>query len=226
MSPAKKYSLHWTTPIYLKAIRGHRESYLVDMLGKQLIVYPGVLSPLYDWSGKFHIENLPDVRGKDFLEIGCGCGLISLFAHFNGAKSVTAVDINPTAVGNTKENFRRHNATNCLAAVSDVFSSVIGRYDIILFNAPYHGAKPADDLEMAVTDEGYKNLRTFLSQATRYLRPSGQIILGFSESGDIELLQKLLKKNSLQITKKISQTKQDYNCQIFYLKSITPDNLG
>lgn len=217
MSPAKKYSLHWTTPIYLKAMRGHREPYLVDVLGKQLIVYPGVLSPLYDWSGKFHIENLPDVRGKDFLEIGCGCGLISLFAYFNGAKSVTAADINPVAVENTKDNFRRHNATNCLAAVSDVFSSVNGQYDVILFNAPFHGAKPMDDLERAVTDEGYNSLRTFLSQAAKFLRPGGQIILGSSESGDIQLLQLLLQKNSLQIVKSISDVRQDYNCRIYYL---------
>lgn len=222
MSPAQKYSLHWTTPIYLKAIRSHHEPYLVEVLGKELIVYPGVLSPLYDWSGRFHVENLPGVRGKDFLEIGCGCGLISLFAHFNGAKSVTAVDINSAAVENTKDNFRRHNATNCIATVSDVFSNVTGRYDVILFNAPYHGAKPTDDLEKAVTDEGYKSLRMFLSQATRYLRPSGQIILGFSESGDIELLQQLLQKNSLRITKKMSQVQQNYNCQILYLELIDP----
>lgn len=218
MSQAQKYSLHWTTPIYLKAIRSHHEPYLVDVLGKQLIVYLGVLSPLYDWSGKFHIENLPDVRGKDFLEIGCGCGLISLFAHINGAKSVTAVDINSAAVENTKDNFRRHNATNCIATVSDVFSNVTGRYDVILFNAPYHGAKPTDDLEKAVTDEGYKSLRMFLSQAPEFLRPGGQIILGFSESGDTELLQQLLQKKFLRIAKKLSKIRQNYNCQIYYLE--------
>lgn len=218
MSSAKKYSLHWTTPIHLQAMRSHREPYPVDIFGKELIVYPDVLSPQYDWSGRFHIENLPDVHGKDFLEIGCGCGLISLFAHFNGAKSVTAVDINPTAVENTKDNFRRHNATNCLVAISDMFTNVTGQYDVILFNAPYHGAKPADNLEKAVADEDYRNLRTFLLQTGKYLRPGGQIILGFSDSGDAELLQQLLQKHHLRIIKRISKEQQNYNCQIYYLE--------
>ncbi len=225
MASTKKYTLHWTTPIFLKAIRAHRESYLVDILGKKLIVYPNVLSPLYDWSGRFHVENLPDIRGKDFLEIGCGSGLISIFAHFNGAKSVTAVDINPAAVENTEDNFRRYKASNCRAHVSDVFTNVEGKYDVILFNAPYHGTEPADDLEKSVTDTGYKSLRTFLSQAMQYLRSGGQIVLGFSESGDTGLLKQLLQESSLRVVRLISDTRQGYNCQIYFLKPTNPENI-
>jgi release factor glutamine methyltransferase len=223
MASTKKYTLHWTTPIFLKAIRAHREPYLVDILEKKLIVYPNVLSPLYDWSGRFHVENLPDVRGKDFLEIGCGSGLISIFAHLNGAKSVTAVDINPAAVENTKDNFQRYKASNCRAYVSDVFTNVEGKYDVILFNAPYHGTAPVDLLERSVADAGYESLRAFLSQATQYLQPDGQIVLGFSESGDTEMLRQLLQDNSLGVVQLISDTRQGYNCQIYFLE---PANLG
>jgi SAM-dependent methyltransferase len=45
---------------------------------------------------------LGDVRGKTFLDIGCGSGLFSLCAHRAGASRVVSVDVDPDAVAATR----------------------------------------------------------------------------------------------------------------------------
>ena len=98
MNTNPTYTLHVTTPGALDKMRSHRDPYETLILGVPILVLPGVWSPAYDWSGLYYVENLPNVRGLDFLEIGCGTGLISAFAARAGANEVVAVDANPTAV--------------------------------------------------------------------------------------------------------------------------------
>ena len=43
-----------------------------------------------------------DLRGKSFLDIGCGSGLHTLAALRLGVASVTAVDVNPRSVSTTR----------------------------------------------------------------------------------------------------------------------------
>ncbi len=83
---SKTYTNHPLTDIYLKCVRGHKEPYCADVFGKEIVVYPNVMSPRYDRSSRFHISNMPDQKGKSVLEIGCGCGVIGLFAAFQKAK--------------------------------------------------------------------------------------------------------------------------------------------
>ncbi len=45
---------------------------------------------------------LADLRGKSFLDIGCGSGLFSLAAHTLGADSVTSFDVDPFSVQTTR----------------------------------------------------------------------------------------------------------------------------
>ena len=44
-----------------------------------------------------------DLRGRTFLDIGCGSGLFSLCAHRAGAKQVVSIDVDPDAVAATRE---------------------------------------------------------------------------------------------------------------------------
>ena len=220
MEDEKQYKLHHTTQPALQKMREHKESYETTVGGLSISVLPGVWSPAYDWSGEFMIENFPNVKDKDVLEIGCGSGLISVYAGLSGAKKVISVDINPKAVENTALNFGKHKIKHGKAFFSDGFEKVEGAFDLIIFNAPYHGSKPGDLLEYAVTDEDYRLMRNFFVDVSRHLRPNAVILLGFSESGDLNLFRDLIQANHFLIRRELSEWKQGYNCMIFELVKI------
>jgi len=180
-------------------------------------VLPGVWSPAYDWSSLFYVENLPVVRGLDFLEIGCGTGVISVHAARAGARRVVVVDVNPEAVTNTKLNFERFGVECGEAFVSDGFGAVTGRFDVVTWNAPYHGAPPADMLERGCTDENYRDIRSFFANVMGYLKPDGTVVFGFSESGDLPLIERLISDSGFRVRRKLSDWRQGYNCMLFDL---------
>lgn len=209
------YQLHSTTPTALDRMREHTEPYNTPILGVTIRVLPGVWSPAYDWSGQFYAENLPEVSERAVLEIGCGTGLISVFAGLGGARTVMAVDVNAAAVECARQNFELHELAQCQSRVSDMFTNVDEKYDVIIFNAPYHGCKPGDLLERACADEGYQSLRTFFEKAREHLNDAGIISIGFSESGDLVLFHQLAAQANLSIIRTLSDSREGYNCMIF-----------
>ncbi len=209
------YQLHETTPDYLDLVRSHKEPYIFKLNGEDILILPGVMSPKYDWAGHYMIENLPDVKDKDVLEIGCGCGLVSMAAFRAGAEKVVAVDINLAAIDNTNQNFIRIGTNDkCVAKYSDVFKNVDGLFDVVIFNAPYHACKANDDLEKGVADENYKALRDFFLDVASFLKNDGVVAVGFSSSGDHVLFDKLSQSSGLELTNSVSDIRQGYQCEI------------
>ena len=211
------YHLHSTTSPALEKMRAHRDSYETTVLGVPILVNPGVWSPAYDWSGLYYGENLPPVRGKDVLEVGCGSGVVSVFAARAGARKVLSVDINPAAVENTRQNFARLGLTSGEARISNMFSAVSEKFDVVIFNAPYHGCKPHDLLEWACSDEDYISLKSFFINVADHLNPGGLVSVGFSESGDLKLFHELVAQNRFKIVRSLSDWREGYNCMIFDL---------
>lgn len=216
----KKYKTHFTTPTYLKKIRKHKEPYKYKILGKEIIIYPKVMSPKYDWSPKFIIQRMPNQKDKTFLEIGCGSGVISLFAYFQGAKKVVCVDINKNAVKNTKENFKKYNIKNVDILYSNVFQNIKGKFDTILFQAPYHGNRPKDILEYGVSDPNYKALRSFIGNAKNHLKKNGRVILGFSNTGNLKLLNHLIIENGFFVKERLEETNNNWTAYLYVLDPI------
>jgi release factor glutamine methyltransferase len=211
------YTLHSTTPGALAKMRAHKEPYDVLVMGLPIIVLPTVWSPAYDWSSLFYVENLPQVRDREFLEIGCGTGVISVFAARAGAARVVATDVNEEAVRNARLNFERFGVKNAEALISDGFVNVQDKFDLITWNAPYHGSKPADILERGCADEGYRDIRQFFRNVSNYLKPGGIVVFGFSESGDLPLIETLIQESGLRVRRKLSDWREDYNCMLFDL---------
>jgi release factor glutamine methyltransferase len=219
--------IHVTTRPYLNKVEAHTEAYDVTVFGKDITVLPGVMSPKYDWAGLYMIDYLPkDLTGQDVLELGPGCGLVSVFAGLRGAQSITAADINPTAVKNTQLNFEKFSIPNSLAVVSDVFSNVPKKnYDSIIFNLPYHNGVPANDLEKGVIDAGYHAMELFFKDAKNYLKKDGKLYIGFSQSGDLQRFNKSLSENGIVIQDFEEKNEWDdqeyagpdfhYNCQVY-----------
>jgi len=75
----------------------------------------------------------PDFKGKKILDIGCGSGILALYACILGAELVTAVDIDEDAVANARKNLllnEAHNIDLICAALQDIR----GDFDIVLAN--------------------------------------------------------------------------------------------
>lgn len=229
LSQLDKDGIHVTTRPYLNKVLQHTKPYEVDVFDRSITVLPGVMSPAYDWAGHFLIECLPtDLSGKTVLELGSGTGLVSVFAGLRGAKSVTAVDINPAAVKNTHLNLEKlqiHSRT----LESDVFSALPNeQYDLILFNLPYHNSRPQNDLEKGVMDDDYQTMERFFREARTHLTSSGELFVGFSQSGNIERFHQVLKQNGFQIDRfwerndwhqdeRFLAPEHSYNCQVYRL---------
>ena len=57
---------------FLALTQAHKDPYTVEVLGVQIVVYPEVLSPKYEWVTQFHIQNMVSAREKRVLDIGTG----------------------------------------------------------------------------------------------------------------------------------------------------------
>ncbi|HLD83546.1 MAG TPA: HemK2/MTQ2 family protein methyltransferase [archaeon] len=132
-------------------------------------------------------------KGDEFLEMGCGAGLSSVIAAEKGAR-VTAADINEEAVVAAKSNAAA-NDVSVKAAVSDLFSSINGEFDLIAFNPPY---LPSDDTDMHLGKSkiqliggptGREAIERFLKEAKAHLNKGGRILLIISSlSGEHEVI--------------------------------------
>src|SRR5262249_27252642 len=107
------------------------------------------------------------------------------------------------------------------ALVSEGFAAVEGRFDVIIFNAPYHGCKPNDLLERGCADENYEGLKSFFRDVKSHLKPNGHVGVGFSESGDLQLFNRLVAAHGFTVKRTLSEWREGYNCMIFELISST-----
>lgn len=130
-------------------------------------------------------------KGK-VLDVGTGSGIQALTA-LEKTKDVLAVDVDEEAVEYVKKK-------GVNAIVSDLFSNVEGKFDLIIFNPPYLPEDEHEDEESKrVTTggkEGFEVLERFLKEAKKFLKENGKILFVVSSlTGDVE---GLLKKHKYQ----------------------------
>jgi release factor glutamine methyltransferase len=100
--------------------------------GRPFIVLPSVCKPL----GNKHVivDYIP--AGKNVLEVGCGSGIITLYAAMK-SKYVTAVDVSPDAVENTRINLAAQGLENVTVLAINCFESVSGQFEVVISNPPW-----------------------------------------------------------------------------------------
>ena len=177
-----------------------------------------MFSPKYDWSAKFAVDCLPALAGKSFLEVGAGCGIVSVFAAEGGARLVVSVDISPELGEKHRLQFRRSPASNAHVIQGDLLAAISHKFDFIFFNAPYYGERPKDWLERAVTDENYDTLKRFLADVKRCLAVDGVVMLGFYKARE-PLLHAELQRAGLQVVSVREERRWGYRCKYFMLSA-------
>ncbi len=115
------------------------------------------------------------------LDMGTGSGIQAL-AALTKTKDVLAVDINENAVKQVKK-------LNVKARVSNLFSNVKEKFDLIIFNPPYLPHEKGMQVALSGGKKGNEVITKFLGQAKEHLRVNGKILLiASSLTGDIKKL--------------------------------------
>ena len=106
---------------------------------KQIIVEQpiGVASVFDDTLALSQIASR-EPKGK-ILDMGTGTGYVAIYLSKLGF-SADGADINPNAISIAKKNARK-NGVNCNFFISDLFSNIKNKYDIIVFNPPLGNEK-------------------------------------------------------------------------------------
>ncbi len=142
-------------------------------------------------------------KGKTFLDVGTGSGILALTAKEAGAKEVLAIDINSEAVKQAKSLGINSEKSNLLRKVNK-------KFDIICFNPPYLPLDEREDKESRLITTGGKEgdeiILEFLKQAKTKLSKEGFILLLVSSLTPKKRIYSLVKSLNLK-KRKLSSKK-------------------
>ena len=75
-----------------------------------------------------------DLDGKKVLDMGCGTGILAIFAEMKGANPTDAIDIDNWCYENSLENVERNNSKNITVYEGDSSLLTNKKYDVIIAN--------------------------------------------------------------------------------------------
>ena len=75
-----------------------------------------------------------DLENKKTLDMGCGTGILAIFAEMKGANPIDAIDIDNWCYENSLENVTRNNCENISVFEGDSSLLVNKKYDLIIAN--------------------------------------------------------------------------------------------
>lgn len=175
---------------------------------KKFSVLPEVYRPAEDTY--LLADNLKVEGGEKVLELGTGCGILSIIAAKEGAE-VISTDINPKALECARENAKSHGVLDEMDfRKGNLFEPIENeKFDLIIFNPPYLPVLPSESpeskLELAWDGgpNGREIINTFLREFQEYLKPKGRLLfLQSSLSDEEKTLKKLKNEFEVEIEKK------------------------
>ena len=167
----------------------------------KLQIPPEVFHPGFFTSTQFLLQSVKklSVQGKNFLELGAGNGLISIYAAKQNAK-VTATDINPVAVEYLRINSSQ-NKTFINIILSDLFESITPQaFDIIAINPPYYKKNPQTLLDHAwYCGENGEFFFELFNQLAAYIHGRTEVLMVLCEGCDIRMIEEVARQNGFKL---------------------------
>ena len=165
------------------------------------------------------------------LEIGTGCGILSILAAFE-AEHVVATDINPHAAKCAKLNAKMNGVSEKIdILVGDLFKPLRenSTFKTILFNAPYLPEEGSEesrfksriDYAWSGGKGGREVIDRFIQQAPKHLKPGGRILLVQSSLSDVEETIREFRKQRLQA--KVVAEQESFFETITLIEAVSPE---
>ncbi len=140
-----------------------------------------------------------DLENKKVLDMGCGTGILAIFAEMKGAKPIDAIDIDNWCYLNSIENINRNNCKNISVFEGDAELLNTKKYDIIIANI---------NRNILMSD---------LKSYVKSLNKNGIILLSGFYNEDIPLIDDEAKKNNLNLEKTIERN--NWVCLKYHLSN-------
>ncbi len=138
--------------------------------------------------------------GETFLDMGCGSGVVGIYAARKGA-AVTAADISAKAVSETAANAER-NGVKLRVIRGNLFERVPGRFARIAYNAPYVRLTKSGVEDKRTRDRTrLSRLRTvtkFLRELRAHLDDEGIGYLVVSSASPVDLYERIARDAGLE----------------------------
>ena len=133
-----------------------------------------------------HLIDL-DLNGKSVLDMGCGTGILAIFAEMKGAKKLDAIDIDTWCYENSLENVARNQCKNIKVYEGD--ASLLGdkKYEVIIANINRNIL--------------LKDIKIYANN----LEKEGVLLLSGFYVEDIPIIDKEAQKNHLKLAKTIER---------------------
>jgi release factor glutamine methyltransferase len=175
----------------------------------EVLVHPEVFPPHVTLSTKILLDFIDTLhlKNKTFLELGCGSGIISLYAVKKGAKA-TATDINKTALAYLK-NASENNQLPLEIVFSDLFNNIKKNdFNYIIINPPYYPKNPKNIKEQAwFCGDDFQYFKNLFLQLPSFLTTQNNTYMILSEDCDISKIKELAASQKIKL-QQISKTKK------------------
>jgi release factor glutamine methyltransferase len=167
--------------------------------GFELVIRPTVFHPKYFFSSTYLFDFISTLNlvNKQFLEIGCGSGLISLLAYQKKA-IVSTCDINQVAIDCTKLNFEKNfgkDLKNLSIVSSDLFDAVpVFKFDTIVINPPYffEDVKANHQLAWNCGKNGEYFVKLF-SELEKFIHAESGVYMILADNCDVDQIKDIAK---------------------------------
>jgi release factor glutamine methyltransferase len=192
----------------------------VECCGMKITVEPGV----YQTSGDSDLmaESVKITRDENFLEVGCGTGVVSISVAKRAAQGV-GIDISERAVENSKHNAEAQRVTNVTFFLSNVFEKVEGAFDVIICNPPYTKHEIRDNIDRMFWDPEDEMKQKFFKGVGAHLKPNGRIYFGWADFADIDvdLPFKLAEANGYKLVNTFTKPHgNDFSFYVFEFRKV------
>ena len=200
MSKIRSIIKRLTQPILNKGLNFYyRKPRKYEYQGIKVMVHPEVFPPHLTLSTKILLDFISNfnLQKKTLLELGCGSGIISLFASKKGA-TVTASDINEVAL-NFLQNAAEKNNLEVSCLYSNLFENLkTSHFDYIIINPPYYPKKAISIKPQAwfcgIDFEYFINL---FHPLPAYLSIENKTYMILSEDCDIDKIKSIALENNI-----------------------------